>query len=104
MRVTWPNRMLFLLPEGREFVAVMLRLIHQNLCAEIAGDVDKKRMYEDFAIWTSCTWWLMRELVIVLDRALGPRRDDRPRIITRQVLERVRRTWLERSGGPIVAE
>jgi hypothetical protein len=103
-RVAWSNRMLFPLPEGREFVAVMLRLIHQNLCAEVGDDVDEQRMYEDLAIWTNCNWWLMRELVIVLDRALGPRRDDRPRIITRQVLEQARQPWLERSGGPIVVE
>jgi hypothetical protein len=95
----WEKRMIFPIMEGREFVAVMLRLIDQNLDAKIGDDVAKTQMYEEFANWTDCNWWLVRELAIVLDRALGPRRDNQRRIITAKVLEQVRQTWVERSGG-----
>lgn len=95
----WKQRMVFPLLRGREFVEVMLELINQNLHAKVGDDVDEKQMHEDFAIWTGFNWWLVRELVIVLDRILGPRRDGQSRVITPKVLEQVRRTWVERSGG-----
>ena len=93
----WKQRMLFPIMEGHEFVAVMLRLIDQNLDAIEGSDVVKKQMYDDFATWTDCNWWLVRELVIVLDRVLGPRRENQRGII--KVREQVTKMWLERSGG-----
>jgi hypothetical protein len=100
----WKNRMLFPLLQGREFVAVMLRLIDQNLEAKVADDVVKPQMFEEFANWTGFNWWLIRELVTSLDRALGPRRDGQRRMVTNKVLEQVRRTWVERSGELPAAE
>lgn len=96
--IPWKKRMLFPIMDSREFVAVMLRLIDMNLDAKVGDDVVKTQMYDEFATWTDCNWWLVRELVLVLDRALGPRRDDQRRIITGKVLEEVQRTCLERSG------
>jgi len=61
--------MIFPIMEGGEFVAVILRLIDQNLDATVDSDVVKKQMYEEFANWTDCNWWLVRELVIVFTRS-----------------------------------
>ncbi|MCU0490601.1 MAG: hypothetical protein MUD01_03240 [Chloroflexaceae bacterium] len=80
-----------------EFLHVIIFLMLHNLHAHFGQDVDRKACIVDFHAWTQGNWWLLDQLVQLLDRGLGPRRaDDAPRVLTNSVLTYVRNVWLER--------
>lgn len=83
--------------EATEFDEILVRLLLQNLNANVGSAVDATQCFEDFATWTTANWHVLVELVTVLDTWLGPRRADAPRQLTESVLTCMHKNWLERT-------
>lgn len=96
-RAAWPDHIQYSLMKVGEFGTTMLTLVKENLHAEFASDVDVRATLQLFGRWTHANWWLIERLVAVLDTALGPVRESRPRIITTVVIANVQNTWLSRN-------
>lgn len=99
-RAAWPNILTFAPLNGAEFGATMAMLIRRNLRTDLGDDVNSKEAIVTFADWTGTDWWLMVELVKLLDEGLGPQHEGQRRVLTQKVIEAVRQRWLKRRPTP----
>lgn len=101
LRRAWFERLVFQRMdadvESDEFERIMTKLLRQNLNAIFGEGTDAGGYLDEYAAWTTTNWYLIEELVRVLDTCLGPARNDEPRVITEAVMTCVRQTWLKRT-------
>lgn len=101
LRQAWYRRLVFERMHTEvtsdEFDRIMVRLIRHNLDAVFSDEASAAPYLEEFAAWTTTNWHLIDELANMLDRCLGPRREDGPRRLTEPVMACVREQWLKRT-------
>ena len=96
-RAAWPNHLQYNSLTVNEFGIVMLTIVEENLNAKFASGLDPQTTLQLFGKWTHANWWLIEQLIIKLDTALGSMQQGKPRLVTQAVVEQVQKVWLERS-------